>query len=65
MDYLSANFALYLLRWIASAFVMMAPLFILVRYNCCKGKYTEYIHLVLVSIFGAFVFWNIDKWIFS
>jgi len=65
MDYLSVHFALYLLRWVASAFVMMLPLYVLVKLQCCKGKYEEYIHLILVQIVGAFIFYNIDAYIFK
>ncbi len=64
MDYLTLQFGVYLLRWILSAIVMFIPLYLLVETNCCKGKYQEYIHLLLVQIFGAFIFFNIDKWIF-
>lgn len=65
MDYLSIQFLIYLFRWILSAVVMMLPLYVLVRYRCCSGKYQEYIHLIIVQIIGAFIFFGIDKWIFS
>jgi len=64
-DYFLIQFLIYLLRWIASAFIMMIPLWFLVRTKCCKGKYQEYIHLILVQIIGAFIFYNIDKYIFK
>ena len=59
------EFILYLIRWIVSAFVMMLPMYFLVKQECCKGDYQEYIHLLLVQIFGAFIFYPIDKWIFT
>jgi len=65
MSYLSLDFLLYLSRWVVSAFAVMPVLYILVKYNCCKGKYEEYIHLILVQVFGAFIFFYIDQWIFS
>ena len=65
-DYLSIQFIIYLLRWIVSAFVMMLPLYILSRTKCCVGsKYKEYVYLVLVQIFGAFIFYMLDKFILS
>jgi len=63
--YFSSTFLIYLLRWIISAVVMMLPLYFLVKFECCKGKYQEYYHLVLVQIFGAFIFFNIDRLIFE
>ena len=64
-SYFSLTFGIYLFRWIVSAVVMMLPLYFLVKYNCCKGKYQEYYHLILVQIVGAFIFFNIDKFIFE
>lgn len=63
--YLTKIFLIYLFRWILSAFIMMLPLYILVKYDCCKGKYQEYIHLVIVSIIGAFIFYPLDLFIFK
>jgi hypothetical protein len=51
---------IYLLRWIFSAFVMMLPLSIIKQYS-----QNEYLNLLLVQIFGAFIFWQIDKFIFK
>jgi len=65
MNYISDQFIIYLCRWILSAFVMMIPLWFLVKINCCKGKYQEYIHLVLIQIVGAFIFFPIDTIIFK
>jgi ABC-type glycerol-3-phosphate transport system permease component len=66
-DYFSFTFFIYLLRWIFSAFVMMIPLFLIQKTNLTSrfGKYKEYIDLILVQIFGAFVFFEIDKIIFN
>jgi len=66
MDYLSIHFMIYLGRWILSSFVMMAPLYLLVKYKCCIGsKYSEYIHLLLVQIIGSIIFYRIDYYIFK
>lgn len=60
------QFLIYLLRWIVSAFVMMIPLWFLIKIKCCYGnKYMEYIHLLIVQIIGAFIFYKIDAWIFK
>jgi len=66
-DYFSFTFFVYLCRWIISAFVMMIPLFLIQKFGLTNrfGKYKEYIDLVIVQIFGAFVFFNIDKIIFN
>ena len=64
-SYLSFEFFLYLIRWIISAFVMMVPLYLINRFGITeKFKYKEYIDLILVQIFGAFIFWWIDQMIF-
>jgi hypothetical protein len=64
-DYFSIQFLIYLGRWILSAFVMMLPLWCLVKFNCCKGKYQEYIHLLIIQIVGAIIFFHLDKLIFA
>jgi len=61
----SLTFLIYVLRWIISAFVMMIPLYFLQKYNCCNNRYQPYIHLVIVQIIGAFIFFYIDSLIFS
>jgi ABC-type glycerol-3-phosphate transport system permease component len=65
MDFLSLNFLIYLLRWILSAFVMMIPMYFLIKFDIFKGKYQEYIHLIIVQIIGAFIFYKIDYFIFK
>jgi len=67
MCFLTEQFGIYLSRWIFSAFVMMIPLVIINKYGLTKkfGKYKEYIDLVIVSIIGAFIFYNIDQYIFK
>jgi len=65
MDYFSVTFFIYLLRWIFSAFIMMIPLYFLVKYDCCPSKYQEYIHLIIVQVIGAFLLFPIDTFIFS
>jgi len=66
-DYFSFTFLLYLCRWILSAFVMMLPLFFIQRYKLTNrfGKYKEYIDLIIVQIVGAFLFFELDKYIFD
>jgi len=67
MDFLTEQFGIYLSRWILSAFVMMIPLWVINKYNLTImfGKYKEYVDLVIVSIIGAFIFYNIDQYIFK
>jgi len=66
MDYLSLQFLIYLGRWLLSAVVMAFPLALLIKYKCCaNSKYMEYIHLVLVSITGAFIFYRLDYYLFK
>jgi len=65
INYLSEQYIIYLGRWILSAIVMMLPLYLLVKYNCCKGKYQEYIHLLLIQVVGSFIFYPIDLLIFK
>lgn len=55
------TFLLYLLRWQVSALVMM-PLMILLEK---KAGLPVVITLPIGQLFGAFVFWEIDKWIFK
>jgi hypothetical protein len=45
----------------------MIPLVIINHYKITERfeKYKEYIDLVIVSIIGAFIFYNIDKHIFN
>ena len=65
MSYLSIDFLFYLLRWILSGFIMLLPLWFLIKYKCCEGEYQEYIHIIILQIAGAFIFWNIDQLIFK
>ena len=63
---MNEQFLIYLIRWIVSAFVMMLPLHFLIKWKCCiKMKYMEHIHLIIIQITGAFIFYNIDKLIFK
>jgi ABC-type glycerol-3-phosphate transport system permease component len=62
MSYFSFHFLLYLGRWLLSAVVMFFPMWALHKYTNIKNKY--YI-LVLVQIYGAFVFYYLDAYIFS
>jgi len=65
MSYISIKFLIYLLRWIFSGVIMLMPLYLLLKIKCCEGKYQEYIHILLLQIVGAFIFWYIDNWIFK
>ena len=67
MNFFTEQFGIYLSRWIFSAFVMMIPLWIINKYNLTIvfGKYKEYVDLIIVSIIGAFIFYNIDQYIFK
>ena len=65
ISYFSNEFIIYLSRWIFSGFIMIIPLYFLVQFQCCKSKYQKYIHLILVQIVGAFIFWYIDQLIFK
>jgi hypothetical protein len=58
--FFTKQFFIYLLRWIFSAFVMMIPLWVLQSHID-----NDYAKLILVQIFGAFVFFKIDEIIFS
>jgi uncharacterized oligopeptide transporter (OPT) family protein len=71
ISYFSFDFALYVLRWIFSAFIMIIPLYLLNKYNITSQNnlkkfyiYKEYIDLIIVQIIGAFIFWWIDQIIF-
>jgi len=62
MDYLSLQFIIYLARWITSGLVMLIPLYLLIKFECClQSKYKEYIHILILQIIGAFIFYPIDK----
>jgi len=65
MDYLSTQFLVYLGRWLLSGVIMLLPLYMLIYFNCCKGKYQEYIHILILQIIGAFIFYPIDLYIFK
>jgi len=65
MDYLSFQFLIYLGRWLLSAVVMFVPLYFLVKYKCCEGEYQEYIHIIILQIIGAIIFYPIDTYIFK
>jgi len=64
-DYLSLEFILYLGRWILSGLVSLIPLYLLIKYEIGKGKYQEYIHLMIVQVIGAFIFYKLDKMLLS
>lgn len=70
-NYASIEFGIYLCRWIISAFVMMVPLYFINKFHLTEfknkklSKYKEYLDLIIVSIIGAFIFFNIDQIIFN
>lgn len=61
-DYISWHFAMYVGRWILSAIVMMAPLYLIKRFTKTTN---EYFHLLVVQIIGAFIFYHLDAAIFK
>jgi len=63
--YFNEQYLIYLFRWIISAIVMMLPLYLLVKFDCCKNKYQEYIHLLIIQVIGSFIFYPIDLLIFK
>lgn len=54
------KFLLYLTRWQVSALVMLPLMVVLER----KAGLPVVATLPIGQLFGAFVFWEIDKWIF-
>jgi len=74
--YFSDQFIIYLFRWIISGIVMLLPLYFLIKYNCCditikinklnkSFNIKEYLHILILQIIGAFIFYPIDKLIFK
>ena len=61
-DYTSLHFLLYVGRWIISAIVMMVPLYLIKRYTKITN---EYMHLLMIQIIGAFIFYHIDAYLFK
>ena len=57
--YFSKRFGIYLLRWLFSALVMLPVMMLLEAVLPLWGN------LIVGQIFGALIFWNIDKWIFK
>lgn len=55
------RFLLYIARWQLSALIMMPLMFVLGTYFGLSVVIT----LPIGQLFGAFVFWEIDKWIFK
>ncbi len=60
-DYTSLHFLLYVGRWILSAIVMMAPLYFIKKYTTITN---EYVHLIMIQIIGAFIFYQLDAYLF-
>jgi len=65
MSYISEQYFIYLLRWLLSYVVMLIPLYLLVKTDCCKSKYQEYVHLLIIQVIGSFLFYPIDLLIFK
>ena len=59
------EYFIYLGRWILSYFVLLVPLWLLMKWNCCNNKYQEYIHLFILQVVGSIIFYPIDKMIFK
>jgi len=64
-DYFTFNFVIYLGRWLISTVVLMFPLMLLIKLDCCKSKYQAHYHLLAIQIIGAFIFYKIDALIFK
>jgi ABC-type glycerol-3-phosphate transport system permease component len=60
-EYTSWHFMLYVGRWMLSAVVMMAPLFLL-RFTKITN---EYLKLFIVQVIGAFIFYKLDAYLFT
>ena len=61
-DYLTFNYLIYLIRWLASAIVMFVPLYFINKYKLTDNlKYKEYIDLIILQIIGSIIFYKIDK----
>jgi hypothetical protein len=50
----------YHARWQLSTLVMIGPITLLGNMNISRP-----VSLILVQIFGAMIFWYVDKWIFE
>jgi hypothetical protein len=61
MSYLSTKYLLYLLRWIVSGFVMYLAYPLMNKF----GIKNELLKLIISSIFGSIIFYQIDNLIFS
>jgi len=65
-EYLTVTFGLYVGRWILSAVVMMPFLWLLIRLRCClTWRLGEYVHLLIVQVIGAFIFYRADQLLFG
>jgi len=56
------KYVVYHLRWQLSAIVMMIPLLIFESLGILNN---QFFRLMILQFFGALIFWNIDKFIFS
>ena len=59
-DFLTVKFAVYIVRWIISGFVMLPFMLIMKHYNVPFS-----VNVITGQIIGAFVFYKIDGMIFK
>lgn len=59
-DFLTVKFAVYLIRWIISGFVML-PFMLIMRYYDIPFS----VNVITGQIIGAFIFYKIDSMIFK
>lgn len=59
-DFLTVKFAVYLIRWIISGFVMLPFMLIMKYYDILFS-----VNVIIGQIIGAFIFYKIDGMIFK
>lgn len=59
-DFLTVKFAVYLIRWIISGFVML-PFMLIMKYYGIPFS----VNVIIGQIIGAFIFYKIDGMIFK
>lgn len=59
-DFLTVKFAVYLIRWIISGFVML-PFMLIMKYYDIPFS----VNVITGQIIGAFIFYKIDSMIFK
>lgn len=59
-DFLTVKFAVYLIRWIISGFIML-PFMLIMKYYDVPFS----VNVIIGQIIGAFIFYKIDSMIFK